>query len=169
MKYCISDISKTHLLSAWAFGEQKGRLALESPSMIFCVRGSPNWFKGDSSKKLVTGRKFHLFCVKVFKYDVISNCLLFLCLEFLSRANGCVVPANKWQYPTVTAFAGTVSYLYGQRKFWSWRGEVEREKGRIQRSGNNWSEKDQCSELAYGTNVENIRPRFYPVALRCKL
>jgi len=63
------------------------------------------------------GRNFHLFYVEVLKYNVTSNCLLFLCLEFLSRANGCLVPANKWQYPTVTTFAGTVSYLYGQRKF----------------------------------------------------
>lgn len=60
MKYCISDISKIHLLSAWAFGEQKGRLALESPSMIFCVRGSPNCFKGDSSKKIDDWKKIPL-------------------------------------------------------------------------------------------------------------
>lgn len=117
----------------------------------------------------MTGRKFHLFYVKVFKYNVTSNCFFFLCLEFLSRANGCLVPANKWQYPTVTTFAGTVSYPYGQRKFWSWRGEVERKEGRIQRSGNSWSEKDQCSMLAYSTEVQNIWQRSsYPVASRCK-
>lgn len=43
-----------------------------------------------------------------------STCLFFLSLEFLSRANGCLVPANKWQYSPVTTFAGTVSYLYAQ-------------------------------------------------------
>lgn len=143
-----------HLVSG-----RKGRTATESPSITFCVRGSLNWFKSDSFKKLMTGRKFHLFYVKVFKYNMTSNCLLFLCLEFLSRANGCLVPANKWQYPTVPTVAGTVSYLYAQRKFWSFGGEVERKERRIQRSRNSWSEKDQRSELAYGTNVENIWQR----------
>lgn len=134
---------------------RKGRAALESPGIIFSVRGSPNWVKSDSLNKLMTGRKFHVFNVRVLKYNVTSNCLLFLYLEFLSRANGCLVPANKWQYPTVTTVAGTVCYPYGKRKFWSWRREVERRGGRIQRSGNNWLEKDQCSGLACSTNTEN--------------
>lgn len=67
------------------------------------------------------------------------------------------MPANEWQYPTVTTFAGTVNYLYGQRKCWSWRGGVERKERReFKGLENSQSEKDQCSELAYGANVENI-------------
>lgn len=91
----------------------------------------------------MTARKFHLFCVEVFKYNVTSNCFLFLCLEFLSRANGCLVPANKWQYPTVTTFAGTVN-PYGQRRFW--RGEVER---RIQRSEQRAGQRNRGSSVGH--------------------
>jgi len=58
------------------------------------------------------------------------------------------VPTNKWQYSTVTTFAGTVSYMCAQG--FGTVGERLRERGgRIQRSRNGCVGKDWLVSVYY--------------------